>query len=830
MNKVRSAQKRVSSKNAKLDPAGFLRVGLRAGLIAVIGIASAATPPTKPQAQRAREQGANVTGVSTSRKGDETVVSVSGEGAMSRVQTWQGPNGEFHVVFPNGKSALPARMPGGVKVQRVGDSVELIVPTKAGASVRVQPRSNSLDLVVEGGMDEGGGAQASVSESSPDEGPGVQATHDRRTGEERRSVEGAGRRSAGADNAAHKKEGAGAAANESAARPNEPGGAEQPSAQAAGSAPNGAAFNAEAVLQTPGIDPRPPGGTAQMNSDAVAEGSEFFFSLTGLLMIVAVAGLGALLYFMRRRRGVIAGDGGEAKMKSQSKEGSKNSVEAQEPKAAEKFELPPFEPYKGDRRKQSMPVALDRRRGTDELGMRYNITSGELTLEGVNDKVERRNEARPSSTSTSSTWTAPPVIFGAYRIDQEVGKLVQGQPHSIEVLASRAADDRRAIETSLVKVLNSSDVSEAARRRVRQALEDYGFMARQSAALLLSVDAYERVSAARVLGQVKSTSSLPFLLEALYDAEGVVRTEAVTSLGALGLPQAIGALIDMARRYPEVPSSLLAPALTACSFEAQEWLWVSPLDGHTSAHEGSAEHFTGDHVRMETTVDAELPEWLEDESLADALERLGSADVEARIAAAQSLAQFPAQRAVEALTAILVSDESSAVRGAAVTSLGAIDHESVFGPVLFALADEAREVRAAAARAYSGVNFDRADAIARLVETADRETLEDLARSCVKSGMVARAIGRLASEDRRHAYEAYSLLSLVVKGGETKPILDAVEGHADVNVRVGAVRLASLTGDPELLRGLRELAARGGLPEGVRDAIQEADEQGAQVR
>jgi hypothetical protein len=336
------------------------------------------------------------------------------------------------------------------------------------------------------------------------------------------------------------------------------------------------------------------------------------------------------------------------------------------------------------------------------------------------------------------------------------------------------------------------------------------------------------VSAARVLGQVQSRASLPFLLEALYDPEPVVRTEVVSTLGALGMPKAIGALIDLGRRYPEVPSSLLAPALTACSFEAQEWSWEMGADAPAASH-ASEQYFAG-MGHQETVVDAELPEWLEDESLADALERLGSADVEARVAAALSLGQFSARRSVEALTAILVRDEVSAVRAAAVTSLGVIDHESVYAPVLFALADESREVRAAAARAYSSVNFDRADAAARLVETADHETLEDLAQACVKSGLAAQSVSRLSSDDRRQAYEAFSLLTLVVRGGQTDPILEAVASHSDPSVQMAAARLACLSDEPRLLSMLRELALRGGLPEDVCAVILEAVEEGARAR
>ncbi len=125
----------------------------------------------------------------------------------------------------------------------------------------------------------------------------------------------------------------------------------------------------------------------------------------------------------------------------------------------------------------------------------------------------------------------------------------------MDVLASRAIDDRRAIETSLVKGVNAPDLDESAKRRAREALEEYGFVARQCATLLLAPDAFERTSAARSLGEIKSEAALPFLLESLYDSESIVRNQAVVSIGELKIPSAIGALLDIARTHPDVPSA-----------------------------------------------------------------------------------------------------------------------------------------------------------------------------------------------------------------------------------------------------------------------------------
>src|SRR5207248_7049459 len=109
-----------------------------------------------------------------------------------------------------------------------------------------------------------------------------------------------------------------------------------------------------------------------------------------------------------------------------------------------------------------------------------------------------------------------PALYGAYRVDQEVGKLVLGQAHRLDVLSSRAPDDRRALETSLLKALTSPETDEDGRRRAREALEEYGFVARQCASLLLAHNSYDRASSARALGEVGAQASMPFLLEALY--------------------------------------------------------------------------------------------------------------------------------------------------------------------------------------------------------------------------------------------------------------------------------------------------------------------------
>jgi hypothetical protein len=328
---------------------------------------------------------------------------------------------------------------------------------------------------------------------------------------------------------------------------------------------------------------------------------------------------------------------------------------------------------------------------------------------------------------------------------------------------------------------------------------------------------------------MRSAQALPFLTEALYDHDALVRTECVQSLGALGLPSAIGALLDVARRHQDLPANILRPALTACSVESLELGWETPEASRTFA-EPSEPAGRAEDVRSIVPVCEgyeDLPESVGDENLSAALVRLQSTDAETRATAARQLAQFQVRRAVAALAASALADAEPSVRSSAVTSLGLINHESVFAHVIIALADEAREVRAAAARALSRLSFDRADAYIRLVESADAGTMREVAGACVKAGLAAQAIGRLTSEDRRQAYEAFSLLSLCVGGGQTQPLVEAVEAHQSEETRLTCIQLLGVGMTAEVCEQLGRLAGDEAVPERVRRSITETVERAA---
>ncbi|HYH86551.1 MAG TPA: HEAT repeat domain-containing protein, partial [Pyrinomonadaceae bacterium] len=617
MNKQSSRHDHAVQKNSPIESPVVTRC-VRLGLVAALGASLALSMPDIPHAQQRdkKEAAVKVTDVTTSGN----VVSISADGSLGRAQTWQDSEG-FHVVLPHGQADAAAMR--GAKVRRVGDSLELVVPVRRGANVTVQPRGSRLDLVVSGGAGEALSVENFQTESQTESAPKAESKA------EESSERVASQDESRAAQSAQRRRGASDAAQTQAAQP-----VAQPQKNVPAPAESVNAPDAQPPVVVANQPAALPAVAAQLTS---GEGFDFF-SLPALLTLLGLALVGALGFLLLRRRK----DSGEAveALVVEERKGKKA-------KRVEDVSIKPFKQGSGDRRKSSIAVPFERR--MSGLGA-LDEASREVRLD-VNGAT--RNGARADYVVESSASSAfVPAEFGSYRIDQEVARLVQGKSHSIEIIASRSPDDRRAVETSLLKSLRSQETDEDGRRRARTALEDYGFVARSCAALLLGAESFERASAARTLGEMKSAHALPFLVEALYDADSVVRIECVQGLGALGMPSAIGALLDVASRHTDLSASILGPVLTACSVESVELSFDALGESRTFADAGAddGDFFEGELGALGRVSNfEELPEWIEDDMFKGALENLTSAEVETRVVSAQQLAQFQVRRAVEAL-------------------------------------------------------------------------------------------------------------------------------------------------------------------------------------
>jgi hypothetical protein len=189
--------------------------------------------------------------------------------------------------------------------------------------------------------------------------------------------------------------------------------------------------------------------------------------------------------------------------------------------------------------------------------------------------------------------------------------------------------------------------------------------------------------------------------------------------------------------------------------------------------------------------------------------------------AVKILAMFRNRNSIEALTQVALYDLSSSLRVKSLMTLSDFDHESVFEPILLACADPTREVRAAAARCLTKLSFNRADAWARITELRDTWRMKQAAKAAIESGLVERSFDRLIHNDYKNVYEAFTLLGLLVKSDETELILDKLDNHPDLNVRMAILHIIKVLEATNVLPHLYHVATLKDLPHDFSDALEE---------
>ena len=217
-----------------------------------------------------------------------------------------------------------------------------------------------------------------------------------------------------------------------------------------------------------------------------------------------------------------------------------------------------------------------------------------------------------------------------------------------------------------------------------------------------------------------------------------------------------------------------------------------------------------------------------DDSLMDAIEQVQDEfeeDEEIRELTLRVLAAFRTKNSVEALSQAALYDLSSSLRSRAVTILSEFDHESVFETILLACAEPTREVRAAAARGLTKLTFDRADAWTRIAETGEEGRIVQAARAAIESGFVDMSFDRLAHQDHKHAYEAFTLMALLIKAGETEKIFNSLENNRDMNVRKAVLHTIKVTKDQRALDGLYTLLEKNSLPIELQEEVDKTIEE-----
>ena len=200
-------------------------------------------------------------------------------------------------------------------------------------------------------------------------------------------------------------------------------------------------------------------------------------------------------------------------------------------------------------------------------------------------------------------------------------------------------------------------------------------------------------------------------------------------------------------------------------------------------------------------------------------------DEEVRELAVRILAAFKKRNSVEALSQIALYDLSANLRSKAVTILSEFDHESVFETILLANADPTREVRAAAARGLTKLTFNRADAWTRIAETREDGRIRQSARAAMESGFVDMSFDRLISRDSKQAYEAFTLMTLLIEAGEIEKMMDTLENHREMNVRRAILHTVKVSKNQKGIDRLELLLKKNTQPIGFQEEIDKAIEE-----
>lgn len=177
--------------------------------------------------------------------------------------------------------------------------------------------------------------------------------------------------------------------------------------------------------------------------------------------------------------------------------------------------------------------------------------------------------------------------------------------------------------------------------------------------------------------------------------------------------------------------------------------------------------------------------------------------------AVKVLAKFKTRNAVEGLSQMALYDLSANIRSKAVSTLAEFDHESVFETILLACADPTREVRAAAARGLFRLSFDRAEAWKRIINTDDKFRISMAAKAAIESDILSKSIDRLIHQDMKIAYETFALVALVLKAGETQPIIDAFRSTKDDRIRLALLHVAAVVAEPDSIEAFKAVGEEG---------------------
>jgi hypothetical protein len=175
-----------------------------------------------------------------------------------------------------------------------------------------------------------------------------------------------------------------------------------------------------------------------------------------------------------------------------------------------------------------------------------------------------------------------------------------------------------------------------------------------------------------------------------------------------------------------------------------------------------------------------------------------------------------------AASAIRLRSDNPSERSEALGELAQLGIGEAFQLITGAFDDSSSDVRNAAARALSDLGIDRAASYTKALRESPPDRRRRICAAFASSGLASEAINCLAGESREVTYDAFTILFLMAKAGEVKPLIETIENHADLAVRLAVIKLLVFSNHADVVTAFRRLAVRGSLPSEVRSALMEA--------
>jgi len=163
------------------------------------------------------------------------------------------------------------------------------------------------------------------------------------------------------------------------------------------------------------------------------------------------------------------------------------------------------------------------------------------------------------------------------------------------------------------------------------------------------------------------------------------------------------------------------------------------------------------------------------------------------------------------------------VEAAALADLARRGGDDSFRLISKSLDDPSEEVRNAAVRALYDLNPNlTASFFNAALREGSPERRRKIGAALAGSGLVSDAINNLTGESHKNAYGAFSLLFLMAKAGEVRPLMRVIGNHPSMELRLAVIKLLALSGEPEIVPALHRLAVRGSLTSELRSVVMEA--------